>query len=196
MAARGSCLCNVKSRITLSALAVACLFTLTRAAAAVPASLYPLTVLSDNPTAYWRLGEAGGNTAHDWIMGHDCLVTNVEWGAPGYSAADPDRAAVFGRLAISNSYAGEVDNSASGIANLDFAQPSGNNAEFSIEAWVKGNAQTQDTGIVAKGYGNGGEQFNLDTGSDKVATHGFRFFVRDAGGTVHSAASAVAPDGP
>ena len=193
-AARGSGLCNVKSRITLSALAVACLFTLTRAVA-VPASPYPLTVLSDNPTVYWRLDEAGGNTAHDWIMGHGCLVTNVQWGAPGYSAADPDRAAVFGRLASSNSYAGEVDYSANGIANLDFAQPSGNNAEFSLEAWVKGNAQTQDAGIVAKGYGNGGEQFNLDTGSDKVATHGFRFFVRDAGGTVHSAASILAPDG-
>jgi hypothetical protein len=77
-------------------------------------------------------------------------------GAAGYSAFDPDTAAVFGLLTASNSYAGEADNSASGIANLDFAQPLGSNAEFSVEAWVKGNAQTQDAGIITKGYGNGG----------------------------------------
>jgi hypothetical protein len=185
----------VQSRFTSSALLVSCVLILSRGGQAAPASLYPLTVLSDNPSAYWRLDEAGGNVAHDWIVGHDCLLTKVQLGVPGYSASDPDKAAVFGLLAASNSYASELDNAASGIANLDFAQPAGSNAEFSIEVWVQGNAQSQDAGIVTKGYGNGGEQFTLDTGSDKVASHGFRFFERDATGSVHSAGSTVAPDG-
>ena len=185
----------MRSRINISALLVSSGLILARIALAAPASLYPVAVLSDNPSAYWRLDHAGGDMAQDCICGHGCLLTNVQLGAPGYSAADPDTAAVFGLLAASDSYAGEVDNSASGISHLDFAQPSGNNVEFSIEAWVKGAAQTQDAGIVTKGYGNGGEQFNLDTGSDKAATHGFRFFVRDAGGAVHSAGSTVMPDG-
>jgi len=162
---------------------------------AAPASLYPLTVLSDNPMAYWRLGEAEGNLVHDRVAGHDCICANVQLGSPGYSAFDPDTAAGFGLLAASNSYAGERDGSGGGVANVDFAQPSGGSAGFSVEVWVNGKAQTQDAGIVTKGYGKGGEQFNLDTGSDTVATHGFRFFVRDAGGAVHSAASTVVPNG-
>ena len=185
----------MKARIVILAVLISSSLGVCRLGIAASASLYPLTVLSDNPSAFWRLGEAGGNLAHDYVGGHDCLFTNVQLGLPGYSAFDPNTAAGFGLLAASNSYAGELDNSSNGIANLDFSQPSGSSAEFSVEAWVKGNAQTQDAGIVTKGYGNGGEQFDLDTGSDKVATHGFRFFVRDAGGGVHSAGSTVAPNG-
>jgi hypothetical protein len=166
-----------------------------RVAAGAPARLYPLTVLSDNPSAYWRLDESNGNVAHDQAGGHDCLLTNVQLNATGYTASDADTAATFGILTTSNSYAGELDKSSNGIANLNFAQPLGSNAEFSVEAWVKGDPQAVNAGIVAKGYGNGGEQFNLDTGSTNVATHGFRFSVHDAGGTNHNASSTVTPDG-
>ncbi|HLZ54841.1 MAG TPA: hypothetical protein VKS19_10215, partial [Verrucomicrobiae bacterium] len=147
--------------------------------AGTSARLYPLTVLSDNPSAYWRLDESGGNVAYDQVSGHDCLLTNVQLNASGYSPADADMAAIFGVLAASNSYAGELDKSGSGIANINFAQPAGSNAEFSVEAWVKGNPQTVDAGIIVKGYGNGGEQFSLDTGSDTVTNHGFRFLIHD-----------------
>src|SRR6202044_433450 len=61
--------------------------------------------------------------------------------------------------------------------------------------WVKASAQTVDGGIVAKGYGNGGEQFILDTGSDSVARHGFRFYVRDAFGNACAANATNMPDG-
>lgn len=166
-----------------------------RVGVAAPARLYPLTVLSDNPSAYWRLDESRGNVAHDQVGGHDCFLTNVQLRAAGYSPADADTAAIFGVLAGSNSYAGELDKSGSGIATIDFSQPAGSYAEFSVEAWVKGNPQTVNAGIIAKGYGNGGEQFNLDTDSDNVATHGFCFSVRDANGTNHNAASTVTPDG-
>jgi hypothetical protein len=166
-----------------------------RAGAGAPARMYPLTVLSDNPSAYWRLSELSGNIAHDVAGGHDCLLTNVQLGAAGYSAVDPDTSAAFGILTTANSFAGELDKSGNGIPNLNFAQPLGSNAEFSVEAWVKGSPQKLDAGIIAKGYGNGGEQFSLDTGSDAVAAHGFRFSIHDAGGVSHSAASTVVPDG-
>ena len=65
------------------------------------------------------------------------------------------------------------------------------NAVFSVEAWVNGGSQTTDAGLVTKGYGSGGEQFNLDCGGD---SHAFRFFVRDAGGGAHLATSSVVPN--
>ncbi len=159
------------------------------------AQLYPLTVLSDNPNAYWRLGETNGLVTHDAVHGHDCFLTNVQLNATGYSAIDPDKAALFGLLGSDNSYAGELDLASSGIANISFARPPGSNAEFSVEAWVNGGLQTNPAGLVTKGHGNGGEQFSLDTGSEIMARNGFRFTIHDAGGTNHSAASTVAPDG-
>lgn len=66
------------------------------------------------------------------------------------------------------------------------------NATFSVEAWVNGNAQNNDNGIITKGTGAGGEQFNLDTGS---GSHAFRFFARDSGGGVHLANGSIAPNG-
>lgn len=168
----------------------------TRCVFGASAQFYPLTVLSDNPSAYWRLDETNGNIAHDFIGGHDCLFTNVLLNATGYSAFDPDTAAVFGIISSSNSYAGELDLSGNGIANLNFARPLGSNAEFTVEAWVKGGTQTTNAGIIVKGNGNGGERFNLDTGSSAGSTqHGFRFSIHDAGGTNYNAASTVAPDG-
>jgi hypothetical protein len=56
---------------------------------------------------------------------------------------------------------------------------------------VKGGAQTTDSGLVTKGTGAGGEQFNLDCGG---AGHGFRFFVRDIAGSAHVASSSVVPN--
>jgi hypothetical protein len=73
--------------------------------------------------------------------------------------------------------------------NVDFATTG--NAAFAVEAWVNGPAQTTDAGLITKGYGGGGEQFNLDCGA---GSHAFRFFVRDAGGAAHVANSSVVPN--
>jgi hypothetical protein len=169
---------------------------LTRCIFGTSPQFYSLTVLSDNPSAYWRLDETNGTIAHDLIGGHDCFFTNVLLNATGYSATDADPAAAFGILSSSNSYAGELDLSGNGIANLNFARPFGSNAEFTVEAWVKGGSQTVNAGIIVKGSGNGGEQFNLDTGSNAGSTqHGFRFSIHDAGGTNYNASSTTVPDG-
>jgi hypothetical protein len=154
---------------------------------AAPTTLYQLTVLSNNPIAYWRLNEgpdnnAGddGTIAHDYAGGHNGVYTNVELGLPGFGLLDStDTAALFGvfNSSPSNSYVGEIN---SGLPLINFAEPAGSNGEFSVEAWVNStNTQMLGAGIVAKGYGNGGEQFDLDV------YNGFRFFVRDASGVVH-----------
>ncbi|HEX4121151.1 MAG TPA: LamG-like jellyroll fold domain-containing protein [Verrucomicrobiae bacterium] len=156
-------------------------------------NLYTQTVLSNNPLAYWRLNETNGPTvAVDQSgNGHNAAYTNVLLGVPGFNPLlEPDTAAQFGLLDASNSYAGEIDNSGDGVANIDFSKAAGGNAEFSVEAWAKTTnsaVQTLGAGLVAKGYGNGGEQFDLDV------YNGFRFFVRDASGGVHGPTSTVVP---
>ena len=102
---------HVKSKMAFPALLVGAALALTPVGFAASARLYPTTVLSDNPSAYWRLDEPGGNVAHDRVGGHDCLFTNVQLAVAGYKAADPDTAAAFGLLAAFNSYASELDRS-------------------------------------------------------------------------------------
>lgn len=143
-------------------------------------SLYPRTIVADHPLAYWRLNEVGGRVAYDYVGGNDGSYSNVWCGQPGYTPSD--KSARFGYLSRSNSYVT--------ISSVNFATPA--NAAFSVEAWANGIAQTNDSGILAKGTGAGGEQFNLDCGS---GNHAFRFFVRDAGGGVHLANTSVVPNG-
>ncbi len=161
-----------------------------------PSAPYPQSVLSLKPIGYWRLNEPdngmGNNNAnviaHDYVEGNDGIYTNVGLGFAGYNAAtDPTTtAAQFGFASFS-------DCDANGIAGIDFASPTNTSPAFSIEAWVNGFAQTTDAGVVNKGY-SGVEQFNLDTGSDGGATsHAFRFFVRNAAGTVSAVNSSVQP---
>lgn len=153
---------------------------------ASPNRSYPETVLADKPMAYWRLDEASGTTAYDRVGGNNGRYFFVALGLAGYNPLDPDTAGGFGSLASANSYVGNIP--------IDFA--TAGNAAFSVEAWVNGLAQNGDKGIVSKGTGGGGEQFDLDTGSDGGSpTHAFRFFVRDAAGNPHHANGTIAPNG-
>jgi Concanavalin A-like lectin/glucanases superfamily/Immunoglobulin domain len=148
-----------------------------------PTISYAQTVIADNPVAYWRLNETSGTIAHDSWGGHDGQYSNVNLGLPGYNTNDPDFAAGVGQLSPTDSYIGNIQ----GIDFSTFA----NNATFSIEAWVNGGTQIAGAGIVTFGYGNGGEQFNLDTGSG--GAHAFRFSVRDANNFAHNANGNIAP---
>jgi hypothetical protein len=138
--------------------------------------------MADQTMAYWRLDETNGTVAYDFAGGNDGIYTNVALGLAGYNPLDADTAAGFGSLSASDSYVGGIP--------IDFSTSS--NAAFSVEAWVNGAAQNGDNGIVTKGSGLGGEQFDLDTGSGNQA---FRFFVRDSSGGAHLANGAIAPDG-
>ena len=149
----------------------------------VPAPTYPFgkLVLSDHALGYWRLDETSGTMAHDYIGGDNGTYTpKVHLGQPGDNLVDTHPAAGFGTLSSSNSCATNMA--------VDFSTTG--NANFSIEAWVEGGSQTTDAGVVSKGYGSGGEQFNLDCGG---GSHAFRFFVRDASGNAYLANSTVTP---
>jgi predicted alpha-1,6-mannanase (GH76 family) len=145
---------------------------------------YPLaqTILADHPLGYWRLDETNGTVAHDYIAGNNGIYTSkVLVGQTGDKLVDTHKSARFGFLASTDSCVTNI--------SADFATTG--NAVFSVEAWVNGGAQSTDAGLITKGYGNGGEQFNLDCGG---GGHAFRFFVRDASGGTHAAVSGVVPN--
>ena len=151
-----------------------------------PTAPYPSQVLLDGPLAYYRLDETGGTTAYDYVGGNNATYTNVLLDVPGYnSQSDPtETAAEFGAENPPNDYAGNVP------SYVNFGAPNGSNAEFSVEGWV--TQYLYDNGgdaIVALGYGNGGEQFVLDTGAG--AAGDLRFLVRNVSGTVSSASSTI-----
>jgi hypothetical protein len=166
-----------------------------------PTAPYAQAVLGASPIGYWRLNEAdngagnnnAGAIANDYLGGNNGIYTNTDLGFPGYSpATDPTTTSArfgFDTLADSDAY---------GISGIDFGAPTGSNVAFTVEAWVDGYPQTKDAGIVSKGYGNGGEQFDMDTGShitvNSQTTYNFRFLIRDASGATHSVNSSVAPD--
>jgi hypothetical protein len=164
-----------------------------------PTAPYAQSVLAASPIGYWRLNEAdqgGGNAgaiANDYLGGNNGIYTNTDLGFPGYSpATDPTTmSARFGFDSL-------VDSDAYGISGIDFSAPTGSNVAFTVEAWVNGFSQTKDAGIVSKGYGGGGEQFDLDIGNhitiNSQVTHNFRFLIRDASGAIHTVNSSVAPD--
>ena len=156
-----------------------------------PSAPYPLAVMADHPLAYWRLDEPdngmgnNGVIAYDYAGGYNGVYSNVSLSQPGYNpSADADTAAFF---------SGGYDSYAGNIQGISFATPTNSSVALSVEAWVKGTAQSINASIVTKGYGGGGEQFNLDCGGG--SSHTFRFFVRDAGGGSHLAVSPKGPDG-
>lgn len=148
-----------------------------------PAPAYPLAqaILNDGPLGYWRLDETSGTVARDYVANNNGVYNNALLGQTGNKLIDPHTAVRFGSVAASNSC---VTNIA-----LDFATTG--SATFTVEAWVNGGPQTSDAGLVTKGYGNGGEQFNLDCGG---GGHAFRFFVRDGNGNARLATSSITPN--
>ena len=150
----------------------------------LPAPTYPFgqAVLGDRPVGYWRLDETNGAVAHDSVAGHNGDYTpGVLLGQPGNPWLDTHAAARFGYLSPSNSC----------VTNLAVDFGTNANAVFSVEAWANGGSQTTDAGLVTKGFGGGGEQFNLDCGG---SSHAFRFLVRDGSGNARVAASSVVPN--
>ena len=171
--------------------------TITVAVLTRPTAFYPVAVLNDHPVDYFRLDESpngsgdNGAPAYDYAGGLNAFYTNASLAYPGYDEyfnpqTDPAETGVlFGNGFAADSFAGNVS------SFLNFATANGSGASFSVEAWVNGGyGQYTNGGIVALGYGNGGEQFALDTGA---ANHDYRFFVRNAAGTPIAANGTNAP---
>ncbi len=140
---------------------------------------YVQAVVTNQALGYWRLNETSGSIAHDYLNGRNGNYLSATLNQAGYNPVDADRAVRFGPG--NNSYVGGIP--------VDFA--TNTSAAFTVEAWVKAGGQTTDAGIVTKGTGAGGEQFNLDTGA---GGHAYRFFVRDAGGSAHLANGTITPN--
>ncbi|HEX3627073.1 MAG TPA: DUF2341 domain-containing protein, partial [Verrucomicrobiae bacterium] len=162
-----------------------------------PTAPYPAQVLANGPISYYRLDESpGATTAYDYVGGFNAGYTNVAgWqGFPGYSSAnavntDPSETCVyFGANGVLNSLAEDL------APFPNFSTPNGQNAEFTVEAWVQelGYNGLGDC-IIGLGYGNGGEQFVLDTGATSAGD--LRFFVRNAAGATAGASSTTSING-
>ena len=158
---------------------------------------YPQTVLGLNPIGYWRLNEGNddengdnGYVAIDYASGNDGLYTNAYLGQTGYSpTTDPsDTSVEFDEFPGGNNFAGQIE-------GIDFATTNGANAEFTVQAWARGSVVNQVTGgaVIAQGKYGVSDAFNL--GMDSAAAHNYRFYVRNAAGTVFTADSTFAPDG-
>jgi hypothetical protein len=152
-----------------------------------PTAPFPSRVLADGPVAYFRLDEASGTTAYDYVGGNNGQYTNASLGVPGYDSqnatqSDPTETAVeFGDYPPNNNDADNVP------PYLNFGTPNGVNAELSVEVWVTQYLyENGGDSIVALGYGNGGEQFVLDTGG---AGGSLRFFGHTATGAGWAATS-------
>jgi predicted alpha-1,6-mannanase (GH76 family) len=148
-----------------------------------PAPTYPFgqAVLAAGPLAYWRFDEPSGMVARDYVSTNNGTYGNVLLGQPGHKLVDTHTSARFGLLSATNSCVTNI--------HLDFSAAS--NGVFSVEAWVNSGSQSSDAGLVTKGFGSGGEQFNLDCGGPNRA---FRFFVRERHGTARLATSSVVPN--
>ncbi len=161
---------------------------------------YSQVVLADKPVSFWPLNETNnpnsgvsGLAANDLWGGNNGIYTNADLAQPGFNPTiDTNGTAVlFGSAAT-------WDSDVYGIPTaVDFSAPNGASGNFSVEAWVQGTQQqTLDAGLVSKGYGGGGEQWDMDCGSSPASysPHNFRFFVRDASGVVHGINSVVNPN--
>ncbi len=163
----------------------------------------PAGVLTVNPfsatssslplVGWWKLNDGSGTTAVDSSSFGDNATLNsfadagnAEWVSPGLDT---------------NSFALNFDNADNNGDNVVTApdQPQlnfTNNLAFTVAAWIDSAslAQTNGAGIVTKGYGAGGEQFNLDIFTNSAPVGGtIRFFVRSAGGTVSQITTAAVP---
>jgi hypothetical protein len=101
---------------------------------------YAQRILADNPTGYWRLGEASGLTAAD-SSGHGYAGTitgGVTLAQPGAIASDT--AALF--------------NGTTGYISVPHAAPLAPTADFSVEAWVRFSGSTPLDIINHYGAGN------------------------------------------
>lgn len=120
-----------------------------------------------------KLDETNGLTAFDSTTNsHPATLinfqnTNSQW------VAGQTNGGLFFNANTNNQRAAISDN-----GSLNFGAKT--NPVFSLALWVKGtpNIQSPGAGVLAKGFGRGGEQFAID-----VYANSFRFFVRSAAGT-------------
>lgn len=134
---------------------------------------------NDNLVAWYRFNDGSGLSAADSSpYGNTATLQgfpndNSEW-----------MAGLGGDFALN--YANADSNADNVVIAPDAPQLAfTNNLQFTLACWIKNapvietNAAGFDGSLITKGYGNGGEQFDLDIYGGYL-----RFFVRNSGGTV------------
>ena len=115
-------------------------------------------MLSTNPVAYWRLGEASGSVARDEMGVYDgTYFGSPTLGVPGLLTGDGDTAVTFA-AALSQRM---------GVAA---GGPSGT-AVWSMAAWVRPSILPQAGGSLAFGGAFGGAGFGIGNGAGGSGTH-------------------------
>ncbi|HTI70428.1 MAG TPA: LamG-like jellyroll fold domain-containing protein [Candidatus Limnocylindria bacterium] len=88
-----------------------------------PTGRYATMVMTDNPSAFWRLDETNGTTAFDLAGGHDGVYSGaLTLGAPGALPGDNDTAVSFG--------------GADGVAKVPYSQTLNPGTAFTVEFWA------------------------------------------------------------
>ncbi len=128
--------------------------------------------ITNGLVAYWKFDETNGLTAFDATTnGHHAVLVNFTGNSQWVS----------GHTNGGLSFNANTNNQRATIPDSDGRLNFGakTNPVFSLALWVKGvpGIQTSGAGVLAKGYGRGGEQFAID-----VLSGGYRFFVRNAAG--------------
>ena len=122
--------------------------------------------------AYLTMDQTSGFTAYDSTTnGNNAALTSFN-GNSQWVAGETNGALNF-NAATNNQWAAISDSS----GQLNFCTNS--NTAFSVAVWVKATPgiQPNGAGIIAKGYGHGGEKFAMDIFGT------YRFYVRNAVGT-------------
>ncbi|MCU1431107.1 MAG: hypothetical protein JWP95_212, partial [Actinotalea sp.] len=98
---------------------------------------YATEILEDDPSAYWRLGEASGPTIYDWAGWSDATAgTGITRGAAGAINGDPNTASTF---------------DGTGAASFASPTPVPGPDTFTVETWVR-TTSTQGGKLI--GFGN------------------------------------------
>ncbi len=141
--------------------------------------VYASTVLSDSPSAYWRLGETSGTSAANQVAGAPAgAYTTTAGGSGGYTlgvvgalAGDPDRAVTL------NGTSGYV--SIPSNAALDLTD-----GPFSIEFWVKRSATGRTDEVIDKGVSGSAYRVRIGSGNQIIFSKGSTEVARTATATV------------
>ncbi|HVM47136.1 MAG TPA: LamG-like jellyroll fold domain-containing protein [Candidatus Acidoferrum sp.] len=123
----------------------------------LPTDVYGLDVLADKPAAYWRLNEASGDTAYDYVGGHNgAYQGGVTLNQPGISAFDMTGAALF--------------DGSSGYVQVPYASAL-NTPTFTVECWVDqtGGSGNQQAPFANQNNGAGYDLFSYPAGPDQWA---------------------------
>jgi RHS repeat-associated protein len=150
--------------------------TFTIAGAGDPETGYATSVRSDNPLAYWRLGETSGATAADDRTAHPATYTgSPTLGGTGALSADSDKAPTFDG----------INDRLDAPNTAGFFDPG--TADFTVEAWVKTTVNGNQV-IAAKGTA---WQLAVTNDAGKLGTARFSY----ANGAVTAYSTARVDDG-